>query len=266
MYELYKLEMGGSVIARYTSRNLKHKQNETIDGVTQSYTYEPISINRSDITVDSTLSSGDVDLEVKKGNEIAQLFKQQAPEERIFITITKIVNDVPIVIFRGVVSGVEFSLRRATIKCVDILYDVDKQALRYGYQYQCNHQIYESHRTGSTGGCGLLFSNFATSVTLTDVQNGGRKLYSNAFITESDSYVGGVIQIGGRRINVINHDNVSGFIELYEPMNVIASNNIMIAPGCKNLPDGCKALSVQNYQDRFLGFTQIPTKNPYYEL
>jgi uncharacterized phage protein (TIGR02218 family) len=244
--ELYDLHYG-STHERYTSWS----ENITF----QTNTYYTVPIKRSGFTLDKEFSNVKVSIYAPLTAGFEK-FVANAPLEPTAITIYKALESDPdeySILFAGWVMKVGFRDLIAHATCEASSMILNHETPRIVYQAYCNHELFD-------GGCGLNYLDYQVSATVTV---SGATLSSATFDTYDDGYFAvGRCRFGNDERLITSHSGTD--IELHMPFGdtLITGEEVYVYPGCDGSPATCKAFN--NFDDHFLGFPYIPSKNPVY--
>ena len=233
----------------------------TVDGVT----YEPLPIQRAQITSQQSLDKADVDVKVPMTSEIAGLFSLLPPSTKVTLVIRRGQADDPDqefpVIFAGHVQQSSRDGRTATLRCVPASVSIKRVGLRRHYQYTCPHVLYDqdpgscrANKAAVTQLARPVTAITSNRVTLAAGWNGA---------PATSKYVGGMVEWDGpygreRRTIIRVSGNVLSLSGL--PSGLSVGNTVDVVPGCNHQTEDCATL--HNNIVNFGGMPYIPTENP----
>lgn len=201
---------------------------------------------------------GKLNFKVMRNHDIANLFLISSPPA-VSLTITAGHEGDPdsdiITIWTGRVVACEWGEDdEATLSCESATTVLQRSGLPYKFGTTCQHTLYR-------GGCALDI--FANSALLpVSAVNGYAVTIPDIIGEPENNYNGGLLIRDGVNYRMITaFDNTTGTVQLIRPFEQLdAGDVIRVALGCNRSAERCKEL--ENFEN-FLGFTTIPTRNPF---
>lgn len=269
--ELYLFIYGPNVTDyyAYTTAETAIVRTETINGSSETVSYEKAPLQR-----DGTKSTGTLDktaMNVKAGSSIeaAELFRIYPPSQEVALYIRQGHIGDPdnqfLVCWAGRVLGCKWMGTQVQFTCEPIATSMRRTGLRRHWQYGCPHALY---RGDSTGGCRASKAAATTATTAAAVSGNTVTLpsgWNGSFAKEK--FRGGMAE----------WTNASGATETRTILRVDTTNDIItlsglardlavddaidVILGCNHQMTDCKDL--HNVLNDFGGDPWIPTKNPY---
>jgi uncharacterized phage protein (TIGR02218 family) len=242
--EMYDIEYAGTH-ERFTSWS----QDLTFLG----YVFHTAPIKRSGFTFDKEFSNVSVTI----GAPVTAGFERwisNAPLEPTTCTIYRALkSDLSeyTILFSGNIITVGFKNMVAEARCESNSGILNHVAPRIVYQSYCNHELFD-------GGCGLDYTAYLVNATVTVA---GAVLSSATFDTYDDDYfrVGRCIFGSDERL-ITDHTGTDITLHMPFDATLTSGSQVTVLPGCNGSTTVCKAFN--NFDDHFLGFPYIPTKNP----
>jgi len=233
-----------------------------------SGTWEPVSLDVSEVTQTNELAKDSVKLAIPRDNAFAMLFLGGVPEQITSVTIFRghsgDVDEEYQVFWKGRVSGTSATGDTVTIECENIFTSMRRPGLRARYQKNCRHALYRR-------GCNINDYDYAVAgvvtaasgflVTIDDLVD------STANIADGH-FTGGMIETGDGFLRYITlHSGTT--LTLVRPFQALEDEvnsspgyaNVILYPGCDHTRTTCKAKF--NNLSNFGGFPWIPGKNPF---
>ena len=218
-------------------------------------TFQTAPIKRSGFTFDKEFSSVrcTISAPVTAGFE---RFVTNTPLEPTTLTIYRALkSDLTdySILFVGLILTVGFSNRIAQAICESNSGILNHETPRIVYQSYCNHEIFDA-------GCGLDYTAYIVNAVVTV---SGSTLSSATFDTYDDGYFNiGRVQYGADERLITDHTGTD--LEIHMPFDstLVDGSSVVVYPGCDGKPDTCRVFN--NFEDHFLGFPYIPSKNPVY--
>jgi uncharacterized phage protein (TIGR02218 family) len=226
-------------------------------------TYRPEVIGRSSIDASEEDGAGSVDVEMDAGLAIVPQFIHGLAPTPVWLVVTRLHrgSEDAVVVFRGQVSSMALNNSVATLHCVPTRKAVERAVPRPFYQRMCNHVLYDSfckadreeHRVET-----VVLQSSGIHMTL-DPGMGFWKFdipgyFSAGFVQVRDTEIRSfIVTHDGPLLTMLSH--VSGFE---------VGAQVDVYPGCDRMERTCHE-KFQNIEN-FLGFPDIPTKNPFMQV
>ena len=218
--------------------------------------YEPASLERSQVTYDSTL--GVVTMEIKTSylTDTVLEYISINPVEILWVSVMKLHREQsPLeadVVFIGQIKDVSFKGANAAVNCVGFEYFLKQVIPRRRYQLTCNHQLFDDC-------CSLVKEDYKIEATIT--LDGTQTILSSAtFALQDDNYfTAGSVDFGVDSRTIVNHSGADITL-IYKIKDLEGGDTVNVYPGCDRRLETCR--------DKFdniinsLGFLFIPTENP----
>ena len=259
--ELYLFEHGEDVYA-YTSSS---KRVLHTDGVI----YNPLPIKRDKIQRSQQDNRNRLQIDVPGDSPIPMIFRNKQPKKHVTLKVFRFHRytkeswlwfnkeaELPgefITIFSGEVVQTTWNNTVATLDCASVSALQRRQCLRFGYQAQCNHHVFDEL-------CGLKIQDWQEEVTVTSIQNNGFTINVTGLLNSNDYYKGSIISKNDDDFRDVLSVN-AGVITLFSPLSdLVVGDKLKITKGCDRSSAACKSF---NNFDNFFGFVTIPTDNPF---
>lgn len=241
----------GQTVAAYTTG-----EDEVLDGLTN---YLPGVIGRSSIRQTNDDPSGNLTLQVPADSVIAEKFRTYLPARPISLTIYRYhLTDVSLerrALFAGEVVSVQFDGDGlATLACESVIKDKGRKVPWVPYKKGCVWAHY-GH------GCGVARLPF--EVPTSTYSQTGNVLSSAAFGAFADGWFrGGTVEVSstGEQRFVLAHTGNNLTLD-YPFFNLPIGEPLVAVAGCDRSEETC-ATKFNNLPNH-LGFSYIPTENPY---
>lgn len=248
--ELYFFEFGSTYYA-YTSGTKQHLHT---DGIV----YQPLALKRSKVQRTSEDYKNKLDIDMPGDSAIPLLFRSHLPSKHVTLKVFRSQRDNPklfVNVFAGEVSSVTWNNSVATVQCNPASALLRRQILRFGYQAQCNHHLYDDL-------CGLDITNYQEAQTVTQVEDGGRLVYLSGFNHDADYYLAGLLSFDETDFRMITDiDLAAGSVQLISGIDSLApGDQVKLAKGCNRSAQACHSFG--NF-DNFYGCLTIPDENPF---
>jgi uncharacterized phage protein (TIGR02218 family) len=229
-------------------------------------TWEPVSLDMSEITQTNELSKDSVKIKIPRDNPFAQLFLGGVPEQITSITIFRghagDLSEEFEVSWKGRVAGASATGDTLTLECENIFTSMRRSGLRARYQKNCRHALYGR-------GCNLNDYDFAVAGVVTSISGFLVTIEDLIDSSITDGYfTGGMIENADGFLRYItNHSGTQ--LTLMRPFSVLEDEvsgsagiaNVTLYPGCDHSKTTCK--NKFNNLNNFGGFPWIPGKNPF---
>lgn len=248
--ELYLFEFGSQFFA-YTSGSRPHLHT---DGVI----YEPLAMKRGKVQRTAEDYKNQLTIDLPGDSPVPLLFRSHLPAKHVTLKIFRSQRSdrsLYVNVFAGEVSAVAWNNSIATLTCNPASALLRRQILRFGYQSQCNHHLYDDL-------CALDITQYQESQTVLKVENGGAKIYLSALNHDPDYYLAGLVSFDEtdyRMILEVNQaENSVTMISGMDSLNV--GSLVKLAKGCDRSARACH--SFNNFEN-FSGCLTIPDENPF---
>jgi uncharacterized phage protein (TIGR02218 family) len=220
-----------------------------------SGTYNPEIISRTPLDQSAEQSAGNSQVSLPRDNAVAKLFIAYLPISPVALTIFRVhfADGEVKTIFTGKITTSLFQGAQATLTAAPISAVFKKQIPGTVYQSQCNHALYSP-------GCTVDKNSFKVAGVITVVS--GADVQAAAFASKPDGWFnnGWLERSNGDVRFIMNH--VGSTLSLMSVFpGLAASETLKAYAGCQRTEAIC-ASKFSNLVN-FLGFTRIPTKNPY---
>lgn len=248
--ELYLFEIGSQYFA-YTSGTRQHLH---ADGII----YQPISIKRGKVQRSGEDYKNQLDIDLPGDSPVPLLFRSHLPSKHVTIKVFRSQRDdksLFVNVFAGEVSGVAWNNSIATLTCNPSSALLRRQILRFGYQSQCNHHLYDDL-------CGLDITKYQESLTVVKVEDGGAKIYLSSLAHEPEYYLAGLCSFDESDYRMILEANTAeNSITLISGIDSLkAGSQVKLAKGCDRSSKACHSFG--NFEN-FYGCLTIPDENPF---
>jgi len=242
-------------------------QNATPAGVHWYYTsgdaritmmgheYVPAPIWRSGISYDSDDAASKTTVYLARPQEPLVRYIVQNPVDLVWVKISKIFRDLKermVPIFIGHVDRVGIQGAVASAQCVGFEHYLRRSVLRWKWQKQCNHAIYDEY-------CGVDPMSFSATFQAT-VSNYGLDIDAPVLKSYVDGwFTRGFVEWEGIYRPVAY--NEGGTITLaYTIEDLETGDTVTAFAGCDHKAETCR--DKFNNIENFLGFKDIPVDNP----
>lgn len=234
-------------------------------------TYLPEAITRGEIDQKNDATASSVDITTPRSNPVAAKFIAYNPSSPVWITIYRLhYNDYQTTygwffgdkhilppevktIFVGRIVSVTFPDSQAIMKCSPLQGILDRNIPRVLYQSVCNHVVYSQQ-------CGVSQGDFSIPAQITDKR--GSTITSPAFASLPGGWLTHGILIKGNDICRMITSHVGNQIQLLGPVDSLSvGDNVLVSAGCDRLEATCAGKF--NNRANFLGWTNMPKKNPF---
>lgn len=259
--ELYLFEHGDDQYA-YTSSSKKVMHT---DGII----YMPLPIDRGKLQRTQEDFKNKLSITVPGDSAIPMLFRNRQPSQHISIKIFRLhrhsremsawLGDVPplgneyVCSFSGEVIQATWNNSIATLECAPVTALQRRQTLRFGYQSQCNHNLFDEN-------CRLKIQDWQQDVIVTDIQKSGFKLLVSGKTSPDDYYRGGLISKSDDDFRDVV-SVVGSAVEIIAPFDGLKIGDVLqITKGCDRSAASCQSFG--NF-DNFFGCLTIPSENPF---
>ncbi|MDH0145134.1 phage BR0599 family protein [Stutzerimonas stutzeri] len=259
--ELYLFEHGDDQYA-YTSGSKKVMHT---DGII----YIPLAIERGKLQRTQEDAKNRLSITLPGDSPIPMLFRNKQPSQHVSLRIFRFhrytkeqlkwtgsergVGNEYICAFSGEVIQTTWNNSLATLDCAPISALQRRQTLRFGYQSQCNHHLFDEN-------CGLKIQDWQQTVTVTAINESGFKLEVSGKTSLDDYYRGGLISKNDDDFRDVV-SVVGTTVELIAPFDGLkVGETLQITKGCDRSAASCQ--SFENF-DNFFGCLTIPTENPF---
>jgi uncharacterized phage protein (TIGR02218 family) len=248
--EFYKFT-SGATIWRYTSGDVSATIPDP--SAPNLYTPEPIARDPADFSGEDT--AGNVRITVGLANPVAQLFIAYTPPAPVTLTIfRKHRTDAEVIVeWVGEIVSASFEGAEARLTCAPVSGRLLRRVPCLLYQPQCNWPLYSAS-------CGIDKDSWKDAALLSDVT--GSTITSTTFDARADGwYVNGWVErTNGERRFVVNH--VGAVLTLMSPfIGLEAGETVTAYAGCQRTEAEC--ISKFDNLAKFMGWSRIPTRNPY---
>jgi len=244
MPEMYDFEYGGTH-ERFTSWS----QDLTFLG----YTFHNAPIKRSGFSFDKEFTNVRVNINAPVTTGFERWISN-APLEPTVVTIYRgLKSDLTeyTILFSGWILNVGFKDQVASATCESNSGILNHVAPRIVYQSFCNHELFDSY-------CKLDDSLYEVPAVVTV---SGAVLSSATFDSFDDDYFKmGRCRFGQDERLITDHTGADIALHMPFDASLVNGSSVIGLPGCDGSPDVCKAFD--NFDDNFLGFAYIPSKNP----
>ena len=221
--------------------------------------YLPIPLQRSDFTLDSSLSDMTIDISCAASDLLSWLpvaIKNQNVAIEIRRWFTADLSS-SLLVFRGTISEVDGENGILDINCASFTDLFTKNIPRVYFQSSCNNQLFDSV-------CGLVAASFAKTCTLSNIADA--VLTSTGFATPTPPVgqptwwqYGKCLWNGQIRFITGQSGNTITLSYAFDGIALPAS--VVVYPGCDKLPATCAGSKFNNFT-KFVGAPYIPMKDP----
>lgn len=222
-----------------------------------SQIYQPATIQREEVSFNSDMKVSEVRVDFAKTDPAIAAYLANTPVDLSWISIQRLFLDQDpaetLLVFFGQILNVSLKGLAASATCGGIEYLLKQSLLRFRYQPECNHTLFDAK-------CGLTSSAYAISPTVT-VDATRRVLTAAAFGVEADGYwTLGTVQYGDDIRSIVAHEGNN--IALMYPFgsSLITGETVTVLPGCDGDIDTCQTKF--GNLNHFFGFPFIPLDNP----
>lgn len=248
--ELYLFEFGTQYFA-YTSGTRQHLH---ADGII----YKPISIKRGKVQRSGEDYKNQLEIDLPGDSPVPLLFRSHLPSKHVTVKVFRSQRDdknLFVNVFAGEVSGVAWNNSIATLTCNPSSALLRRQILRFGYQSQCNHHLYDEL-------CGLDITKYQESQTVVRIEDGGAKIYLTSLGHEPEYYLAGLCAFDETDYRMILEANAAeNSITLISGLDSLkAGSQVKLAKGCDRSSKSCHSFG--NFEN-FYGCLTIPEENPF---
>lgn len=258
---LYRFAFGGGVANKfaYTDGDFEIQVDADL--------FEPLYIDRNEITASETLDKSQVEVRVPENSGIAEVFLLQPPADTVALTIFRCHWDEdlqaitpPQTVWVGRVLSCSREGFEAVLSCEPVLTSLRRVGLRRHYQYMCPHVLYGAQCRANAGLHMALSEAVAVDPrSITVPGDPGEQL------------VGGVIawQPVGKsteRRTILRREFdpllvTTRFIVSTGVRDLAVGNAVELYDGCRHTLDDCR--NVFDNAPNFGGMAFIPTENPH---
>lgn len=240
-----------------------HTDELTVDGVT----YEPVPIQRDNISADGTLDRSAIRINTDMGTELAEIFRVYPPAYVVSLVLRQGHLGDPdsefLVIWAGRIVAAHREGGEAVLAGEPVSTSLRRPGLRRHYQYGCPHELYGPHCLADKASKTLsatVASVTGATVTLTAGWNGAftaAKFLGGLFEWVNDDGLTDrrtILRVAG---NVLS---LSGIAK-----GVAASDTVSVIVGCNHKAYAEDDGDCQPLHDNILNFggqRWIPVKNP----
>lgn len=243
---LYRFTVGDTVYAYTDAEETR---------IFQSTEYEPIPIERDQVSSSGTLDKANMKITVPTSAGIAEIFRIFPPSDVVGVTVFQghAEDDEFNAVFTGRVLGCSRAMSKATLSCEPVITSMRRPGLRRRYMRGCMHALYGDK-------CRLNRAAFTVNATITGV-DGAYLTFGNGWNGSfaAERFRGGVASVNGEQRTIIsvmgNTLLVSGVVP-----GLAAGGTAALSLGCEHNMDACTAFgNILNYG----GQPWIPSKNPF---
>lgn len=225
-------------------------------------TYQPIPIERGNISASGDLDKSDMDIRVPIDVGLAQLFTVYPPGQPVQTIIRQgHLSDVDadfLVVYVGRIIQCERNASTATVKVEPFSTSMRRPGLRRHYQLTCPHMLYGVACQASQA--------TRTRVAVVSVVEGARLTLLDGWNDDiaSNKYLGGIIEwqtgAGLERRTILRIADTK-ILSLSGPTTGVTTGmNVNVSAGCNRQMDDCRDL--HNNIHNFGGQPFIPLENP----
>lgn len=248
--ELYLFEFGSQFFA-YTSGSRPHLHT---DGVI----YEPLAMKRGKVQRTAEDYKNQLTIDLPGDSPVPLLFRSHLPAKHVNLKIFRSQRDdksLYVNVFAGEVSAVAWNNSIATLTCNPASALLRRQILRFGYQSQCNHHLYDDL-------CALDITQYQETQTVLRVEEGGAKIFLSALNHDAEYYLAGLVSFDETDYRMILEvDPEENSVTMISGMDSLAGGNqVKLAKGCDRSAKSCQSF---NNFDNFTGCLTIPDENPF---
>ena len=248
--ELYLFEFGSQFFA-YTSGSRPHLHT---DGVI----YEPLAMKRGKVQRTAEDYKNQLTIDLPGDSPVPLLFRSHLPAKHVNLKIFRSQRDnknLYVNVFAGEVSAVAWNNSIATLTCNPASALLRRQILRFGYQSQCNHHLYDDL-------CTLDITQYQETQTVLKVEDGGAKIFLSALNHAAEYYLAGLVSFDETDYRMILEvDPEENSVTMISGMDSLsAGSQVKLAKGCDRSAKSCQSF---NNFDNFSGCLTIPDENPF---
>ena len=220
--------------------------------------FKPETLSRGEIDQKNDATASSVDITVARTNPVAAKFIAYNPSSAIWVTIYRLhlnsdsLSDIQ-TIFIGRIVSVTFDGSKAVMKCSPLQGILSRNIPKILYQSVCNRVVYSSR-------CGVDQSKFAVLGIITAIS--GNTISSPAFANKPDGWFNHGVMIKGADVcrMIIKHTGQQ--LTLLGPIDSLTIGDyVQATAGCDRLETTCA--NKFNNRNNFLGWTNMPNKNPF---
>jgi uncharacterized phage protein (TIGR02218 family) len=232
--------------------------NGTKEQIRGSQTYSPAPISRNAVDTNPGETPKMLEITLPENNALIEQFIPYLPVTPISVTVYRRHFTDPdneyAVVFTGAAASVQFEGGGAVLSCRPVAASIQRKAPWQTYQSSCNWALYSL-------GCGLNKDDYKTAGTVTSINN--FDLLITAAGTRPDGWftTGFIRRDSTGEVRWITA-HTGATITLQKDFDGLEGGEAMtIFAGCDRLETTCS--SKFNNKLRFLGWPDIPTKNPF---
>lgn len=217
--------------------------------------YRPAPVWRSGISYDAEDAASKCTVYAARPDEPLVRYITQNPVDLVWVKISKIFRDLPgqlVPIFIGHVNRVGINGAVAAAECVGFEHYLRRSLLRWKWQKECNHAVYDEN-------CGADAASYATTFQGM-VSNYGLTLRAAVLTNFADGWFSrGFLEWSGVYRPIAYNEGDAIYL-MYSIEGLQSGQTVTAFAGCDHKAETCRD-KFSNI-DNFLGFKDIPNDNP----
>ncbi|MDF1527450.1 MAG: phage BR0599 family protein, partial [bacterium] len=207
--------------------------------------YLPALVTRTAIKLVENAARSELSINFSRTNSFARDLLDRLPETPITVIIYR--DNLPYWV--GRVTGILGKKTYITVACNSSLAFSSRSGFRYKLVHSCQHSLYSA-------GCGVIQS--LHKVTYTNIIASSDIIQVPSLAEPDQFYNGGIAVMAGQSRHIIESFGTS--VILSNAFTGTLTGEISLYRGCDLSETTCKSF---NNLDNFMGFSRIPTKNPF---